>query len=199
MQQAVALAGFTPRYSLRKRAAVQVFKAMWPLYFWAVLVGNPRMVVPFFPRIGDGILKAVTTHLTNAVAKAMADAFTTALDAGTQGYIGIYDGTIPTDADTAVGAQVLLAELLFTASPSFGAATDGNPGGLITAGAITADSSANATGTAAWARLKTQSGGTTIADVSVGTATSTIVFNTVAFTASSNIAISAFTFSMGEG
>ncbi len=139
-----------------------------------------------------------TVHLTNNVAKAMADAFTAQLDAGTQAWIGIYDGTIPTDADTAIGAQVLLAELLFTASPSFGAATDGAPGGLITANAITSDSSANATGTASWARIRTQSGGTAIADVDVGTAATIIVFNTVAFTAGSTVAISSFTFTMPE-
>ena len=130
-----------------------------------------------------------TVRVTNAVASAMADAFTTALDAGTAGIIRIYDGTIPTDADTAVGAQVLLATLTFSAT-SFGAASNG----VITANAITSDSSADATGTATWARLLTQAGGTTIADVDVGTSGTTIVFNTVSFTAGSAIAITAFTF-----
>lgn len=137
------------------------------------------------------------THLTNNVAKAMADAFTTQLDAGTAGVINIYDGVVPTDADTAIGAQVLLAELTFSAV-SFGAAADANPGGRITANAITSDASANATGTAAWARILTQTGGTTICDVDVGTAATTIVFNTVAFTAGSTVAISSFTFTMPE-
>ena len=140
---------------------------------------------------------AAVVHLTNAVAKSMADAFTTALDAGTAGIIEIYDGTIPTDADTAIGAQVKLATLTFSGT-SFGAATDGNPGGLITANAITSDSSADATGTAAWARILTQSGGTTICDVNVGTASTTMVFNTVAFTSGSTIACTAFTFTMPE-
>lgn len=142
-------------------------------------------------------LKAVVVNVTNAVAKAMADAFTTALDAGTAGIITIYTGTIPTDADTAIGAQTLLATLTFSAT-SFGAATDANPGGLITANAITSDTSADATGTAAWARILTQGGGTTICDVSVGTATSTIIFNTVAFTSGSTIAITSFTFTHPE-
>lgn len=132
-----------------------------------------------------------TTRITNAVASAMADAFTAALDAGTAGIIEIYDGTIPTNANTAVGAQNKLATLTFSAS-SFGAASNG----VITAAAITSDSSCDQNGTAAWARLLTQGGGTTIADVDVGTAAATIVFNTVAFTAGSAIAITAFTFTM---
>jgi len=137
----------------------------------------------------DRVWKAVVVNITNAVASAMANAFTTALDAGSAGIITIYTGTIPTDADTAIGAQTLLATLTFSGT-SFGAASNG----VITANAITSDSSADATGTAAWARLLTQGAGTAICDVSVGTATSTIIFNTVAFTAGSVIAISAFTF-----
>ena len=132
-----------------------------------------------------------TVRITNAVASAMANAFTTALDAGTAGIIEIYDGTIPTNADTAVGAQVKLATLTFSGT-SFGAASNG----VITANAITSDSSADATGTATWARLLTQGGGTTIADVDVGTSGTTIVMNTAAFTAGSEIAISAFTMTM---
>ncbi len=137
-------------------------------------------------------------HVTNAVAGAMANAFTTALDAGTAGIITIYTGTVPTDADTAIGAQTLLATLTFSGT-SFGGFTDANPGALITANAITSDTSADATGTAAWCRLLTQGGGTTICDLDVGTASTTVVFNTVAFTSGSTIAITAMTFTHPEG
>jgi hypothetical protein len=136
-------------------------------------------------------------HVTNAVARAMADAFTAQLDAGTAGIITIYTGTIPTDADTAIGAQTLLATLTFSGT-SFGAAADANPGGRITANAITSDASADATGTATWARILTQAAGTTICDVDVGTGAETMVFNTVAFTAGSVISCSSFTFTMPE-
>lgn len=137
-------------------------------------------------------------NITNAVAKAMANAFTTALDAGTAALIRIYDGTQPTDADTAIGAQNLLAELTMSAT-SFGAATDANPGGLITANAITSDSSADATGTASWFRMLTQDAGTVIADGSVGTASADLVMNTTAITSGSAVAITAFTITMSEG
>lgn len=140
---------------------------------------------------------ALQFRITNAVAKAMADAFTTALDAGTAALLRIYDGTIPTDADTAVGAQVLLAELTMSAT-SFGAATDGNPGGLITANSITSDSSANATGTASWFHLITQSGGTSIAMGSVGTSGCDLNLNTTSITSGSAVAVTAFTITMPE-
>ena len=137
------------------------------------------------------------THITNAVAQSMANSFTTALDAGTAGIIRIYTGAIPTDADTAIGAQTLLATLTFSAT-SFGGATDGDPGGLITANAITGGTVLT-DGTAAWARLLTQDGGTVIADVNAGTTDQTIVFNTVAFTEDSDVEITAWTFTMPEG
>jgi hypothetical protein len=136
-------------------------------------------------------------RLANSVAQDMADAFTAALDAGTAALIRIYDGTQATDPDTAIGAQNLLAELTMSAT-SFGAATDGNPGGLITAAAITSDSSANNTGTASWFRMITQNAGTAIADGSVGTSSADLVLNTVAITAGSTVAISAFTITMPE-
>jgi hypothetical protein len=137
------------------------------------------------------------THITNAVAQSMANSFTTALDAGTAGIIRIYTGAIPTDADTAIGAQTLLATLTFSAT-SFGSATDGNPGGLITANAITGGTVVT-DGTAAWARLLTQDGGTVVADVNVGTTDQTIVLNTVAFTEDSDVEITAWTITMPDG
>jgi hypothetical protein len=136
-------------------------------------------------------------RINNATAKAMADSFTLQLDAGTAALIRIYDGTQATDPDTAIGAQVLLAELTMSGT-SFGAATDANPGGLITAAAITSDSSANATGTASWFRMITQNGGTAVADGSVGTSSADLVLNTVAITAGSTVAITAFTITMPE-
>ena len=88
-------------------------------------------------------------RLTNAVASAACDAIVDAIDGGAAaGTIKIYTGTIPTDADTALGAQTLLATLTFS-DPAFGAASNG----VATASAITSDTSADATGTAAWARI----------------------------------------------
>ena len=57
-------------------------------------------------------------RLTNAAASAAADAVVDRIDTGGAGTIKIYTGTIPTDADTAVGAQTLLATLTFSATAS---------------------------------------------------------------------------------
>ena len=138
-----------------------------------------------------------TLRLTNAVAQALLTALATRFDAGTAAVIKIYTGTIPTDADTAIGAQTLLATLTMAAT-AFGAPADANPGATITAAAITDDSSADATGTAAWARISDQAGGTTIMDVDVGTSAASIIVNTVAFTAGSVISMSSMVITQPE-
>ena len=76
------------------------------------------------------------------------------------GTIKIYNGTIPTTPQTAVGAQTLLAQLSLAAT-AFGAASTG----VATAGTITGDTSADATGTASWARI---AGGGTVFDCNAG-------------------------------
>ena len=124
-------------------------------------------------------------RMSNAAVNAEAEALSTLANTG---YIRIYDGTRPTNADTAVGAQVLLAELRFGAD-AFGAAV----AGVLTANAITADSSANAAGTASWARILQSDGTTALWDDEVGTATSNIVLNTVSIGLGANVSISALT------
>lgn len=104
------------------------------------------------------------------------------------GYIRIYDGTRPTGADTAVGAQVLLAELRFGAT-AFGAAS----AGVITANAITADASANAGGTASWFRVLQSNGTTALWDGEVGTATADLILNSVTIGAGASVSITALT------
>lgn len=131
---------------------------------------------------------AADPRLTNAAASAAADAVVDLIDAGAgAGTIKIYDGTIPTNADTAVGAQTLLATLTFS-DPAFGAASNG----VATANAITSDTSADATGTASWARVA-DSNGNTVMDLTVGTSDADLVFNTVSFVAGATIAISSLT------
>ena len=131
---------------------------------------------------------AADPRLTNAAASAAADAVVDRIDTGGAGTIKIYTGTIPTDADTALGAQVLLATLTFSAT-AFGAAANG----VATASAITSDTSADATGTAAWARIASGAG-TTQMDVTVGTTGEDINFNTVSFVSGATVAITALTY-----
>lgn len=132
---------------------------------------------------------AADPRLSNAAASAAADAVVDLIDAGAgAGTIKIYDGTIPTNANTAIGSQVLLATLTFS-DPAFGAASNG----VATASAITSDSSADATGTASWARIA-DSNGNTVMDVTVGTSGEDINFNTVSFVAGATIAITSLTY-----
>jgi len=130
--------------------------------------------------------------VTDLVRNAMADNFTASLDAGAQAAIEIWEGTEPAGPSTAitdgVGGYNLLAELLMSAT-SFGAASNG----VITAGAIADDTSANKTGTAAFFRMKTASGGTVIAQGTVAASGADMNFNTVAFTAGSTVSITSMT------
>lgn len=106
------------------------------------------------------------------------------------GFLRIYDGTQPTDADTAIGAQVLLAELTFNAT-AFAAASAGSAA----ANAITSDTSANATGTATWFRCVT-SGSSAVFDGTVGTSAANLVLNSVAISSGATVSCSAFTVTM---
>jgi hypothetical protein len=134
---------------------------------------------------------ALNPKFSDESANARCDAHCTLLNTG---YLRIYDGTQPTTADTAVGAQVLLAELRFSAT-AFGAAV----AGVATANAITQDTSANATGTASWYRCLKSNGTSPVEDGSVGTATSNLILNSVAISAGAAVQVSSFTHTESKG
>jgi len=127
----------------------------------------------------------LNTQLANATVNGQADNLSARLN---NGYLRIYDGTQAATADTALGAQVLLAELRFSATAAPAASN-----GLITFNALTADSSANAAGTASWYRALGSDGTTVVMDGSVGTATSNLILNSVSITLGANVSVSAFT------
>lgn len=113
----------------------------------------------------------------------------TAIDAGSgAGILELYNGTIPGTADTAVTTQTKLGTLTF--SDPCGAVA----AGVFTASAITQDSSADASGTVSWGRIK-DSTGATVCDIDV---TSTgggglLQLNTVNVVAGGPIIVTAFT------
>jgi hypothetical protein len=125
-----------------------------------------------------------------AVRNAMLDALIARIDADAgAGTIKIYTGTQPTDGDTALGAQTLLATLTFSTTSAPAAS-----GGVITFSAITEDSSADATGTAAWARIQDNSGDNVFdCDVTATGGGGTIELNTVSIVAGGPLQITAFT------
>jgi hypothetical protein len=135
---------------------------------------------------------ALNPYLTQAVGKAALDSIVDSLDAGGAGTIKFYTTAQAATANTALGAQTLLATLTYTAT-AYGAATTADPS-VATAASITSDSSADATGTVVWAR-HASGGATTIFDCSAGISSGTfdIEFNTDAFVTGATIAVSALT------
>ena len=113
-----------------------------------------------------------------------------ALDVLNGGFIDVFDGSQPTNADTALGAQVKLARLSLNAT-AFAAASAGSK----TAGAIVS-SAALASGTAAWYRLYKSDGTTAVADGSVGLATSNLVLNAVVFDLGATVSVTSLVYSM---
>lgn len=108
------------------------------------------------------------------------------------GLIRIYSGTPPVDVNTALAGNTLLAELACSATFAAAAA-----GGVLTANAITADSSADATGTATFFRITT-SGGTAIIQGSVGTSGADLNFNTTSIVAGAQVSITSLTITEGN-
>lgn len=134
---------------------------------------------------------ALNPKFSNVAVNAKVDAQATLLNTG---YLRIYDGTQPTTADTAIGAQVLLAELRFGAT-AFGAGS----AGVAAANSITSDSSADASGTATWFRALKSDGTTVVMDGSVGTSSANLILNSVAISSGAAVSVSSFSLTESKG
>jgi hypothetical protein len=110
------------------------------------------------------------------------------------GFLDIFDQTQPTNADTAVGAQVKLASLPLSAT-AFAAAVNG----AATANAITTDASADATGTASWFRVFKSDHTTAVWDGSVGTSDADLVLNSVAIQIGAAVSVTSLTLTESKG
>ena len=117
------------------------------------------------------------------IRNAMLDAITTG--AGASALLRIYDGTRPATGGT---ATTLLAELTCNATFAAGAS-----GGVLTLNAITQDSSANATGTAAWFRIVKSDGTTHVLDGDVGTSGSDLNLTTLSIVSGQPVSVTSFT------
>lgn len=133
---------------------------------------------------------ASNIRYSSAALNAFLDTLNTTIGSG--GFLRFYDGTQPTDADTAIGAQVQLASLPLSASPFAAAASRS-----VAANAITTDTSADATGTASWASF-VKSDGTRVLDVSVGEAADSadITVDNKDFQAGADIAVTSFSLTL---
>lgn len=136
--------------------------------------------------------------VTNAVAQAMLTALGVAIDAGTAAVINIYSGTPPANADAALSGNTLLAQLTCSAT-AFSGLSDTGSAARATLAAITADSSADATGIATFWRILTQNGGTVIGQGEVGTSGKEMILNTTSITSGSTVALTSATIDQPEG
>lgn len=134
---------------------------------------------------------AKATTLSNAAVLAQGTAF---LALFALGKLRIYTGAQPATSDTAIGAQVLLAELTF-GSP---AATVANTG-VITFGAVTSNA-AVATGTAAWFRALQSDGTTALMDGTVDVAGNSpnLALSTTAIVATATVSVTSFTHTINK-
>lgn len=129
--------------------------------------------------------------ISTTAVNTQADALSDLLD---NGYLRIYDGTQPANANTAITTQVLLAELRFNATAAPAAS-----GGVLTMNSITQDSSANNTGTATWFRALKSDGSTAVFDGSVGTASCDLNLGSTSITSGASVAVTSMTYTVSAG
>ncbi|WP_423192988.1 hypothetical protein [Cupriavidus sp. H18C2] len=124
----------------------------------------------------------MTIGMSAALRNARLDAITTA--AGANAKLRLYSGTRPA---TGGAATTLLAELTCGATLAPAAS-----GGVLTLNAITSDTSADASGTATWARL-VKSDNTFVMDMDVGTSGADLNMNSNVISAGAAVAITGAT------
>lgn len=134
----------------------------------------------------------MTISYTTAAANAKLDG------TGLNSYIGngaklrIYSGSVPANADASIGAATLLAEL--TCGTPFGTVASK----VLTAGSITADSSADATGTASFFRIYKSDGTTAVVQGTVGTSGADLNLNSTSIVATASVSVTSLTITEGN-
>lgn len=137
-----------------------------------------------------------TLSIPNTSALVCCDAIVDAVDAGaSNGNLVIYDGTVPTNVDTALSGNTVLATLPCS-DPAFGAAADIAPGARATAAAITA-ANAVADGTATFFRFL-DSDGTPRIQGTCGTSGEALNLNTTSILTGVQVSVSSFTVTVPE-
>jgi hypothetical protein len=135
---------------------------------------------------------------SDATTEAAVNAVTALLNSGN---ISVYSGSQPTDANTAITSQVLLASCTFGSTAFAASVATGSAGSKVvtaTANTIATDSSAAATGTASWFRAYKSDGVTGVLDGSVGTSGCDLNLNTTSIVSGATVAVTSFTVSQAE-
>lgn len=126
----------------------------------------------------------MSLSVATAIKNALLDAYGLNFNNGT---LKVYAGAVPADANAALGAATLLGTLNFGADAFADAAN-----GSMAANAITQDSSADASGTAAFYRAFKADGVTVIEQGSVGTSGADLNLNTTTIVAGGPIVVTSF-------
>lgn len=141
---------------------------------------------------------AHTPFFSDEATKAAVDAVAAKCNSG---FLKIYTGAQPTDANTAVGAQTLLATLGLASTAFAASAASGSAGSKVVtavANTITDDTSADATGTATWFRVLKSDATSIVFDGSVGTTGCDLNLVTNSLIAGADVGITSFTITQTE-
>lgn len=131
----------------------------------------------------------MAVQFTSAARDSMLTAIVTA--AGASATIRIYSGTKPSNADTALSGNTLLASI--TCGGTFGTVSGGT---LTLSGTPLSDTSADATGTASFFRVVKSDGTTVVYQGDVGTSGSDLNLNTVSIASGGPVQINSWTLSI---
>jgi hypothetical protein len=134
---------------------------------------------------------ALSPKLTNLAANTSADAVCALVNTG---WLRIYDGAQPANADAPVASQVLLAELRFGAA-AFAPAV----AGVANANAIAGDLDINAAGQAGWFRTFKADGTTPVFDGSVGLTGCDLNLSSVTFVLHGSVNVSSLSYQQPKG
>src|SRR5687767_9486019 len=135
---------------------------------------------------------ALNPSISTASQNAAADGVVDRLDLGSAAArLRIYAGTRPTTVNDALSGNTLLAELVMS-DPAFGAAA----AGVATAGAISSDTSADATGTGSFFRMGQFDGSVFTPELQgeVGTAGADLNLSTTSIAAGGTVQVTSFTY-----
>lgn len=139
--------------------------------------------------------------MNNTEAITMCDTVVDAVDNDTSAanpVLRIYSGTVPTNVDASLSGNTLLAELAMS-NPAFGAAADAAPGATATANSISDDTSADATGTASFARLfDRQASPAARIQITAGEGSEELVLNSASITAGVVVSVTSLTITQPE-
>jgi hypothetical protein len=134
----------------------------------------------------------LSPFFSDTFAKAAVDAGCALANAGK---LRVYSLTQPTDANTAIGAQVLLAEFTMNATAFAASVASGSAPNRVATATANAISNVNAlaTGTATWFRLLKSDATTVLFDGSVGLSASDLIMTDVSLTTGEACSVSTFT------